>query len=43
MRPLGCGAGPLLAEVAYEEFAQPMIRRLEELRLSALEAHMEAG
>ena len=30
--------GPALAEVAYEEFAQAEIRRLEELRLSVLEA-----
>ena len=35
--------GPALAEVAYEEFAHPEIRRLEELRLAALEAWMEAG
>ena len=34
--------GPALAEVAYEEFAQPEIRRLEELRLTALEARFDA-
>jgi DNA-binding SARP family transcriptional activator len=34
--------GPPLAEVAYEEFAQTEIRRLEELRLTALEARVES-
>lgn len=34
--------GPALAEVAYEAFAQSEIRRLEELRLLALEARVEA-
>ena len=34
--------GPALAEVAYEAFAQSEIRRLEELRLLALEARIEA-
>ena len=34
--------GPALAEVAYEEFARTEIRRLEELRLTALEARVEA-
>jgi len=34
--------GPPLAEVGYEEFAQTEIRRLEELRLLALEARVEA-
>ncbi|MGZ4179283.1 MAG: nSTAND1 domain-containing NTPase [Solirubrobacteraceae bacterium] len=34
--------GPALAEVAYEAFAQSEIRRLEELRLQALEARIEA-
>src|SRR4051812_37423417 len=34
--------GPALAEVAFEDFAQPEIRRLEELRVSALEARLEA-
>ena len=34
--------GPALAEVAYEAFAQAEIRRLEELRLAALEARIEA-
>ena len=33
--------GPALAEVAYEEFAQMEIRRLEELRLAALEARVD--
>ena len=37
-----CGAGPALAEVVYEPFAQAEIRRLEELRLTALEARIEA-
>src|SRR5918998_1139753 len=35
--------GPALAEVAYLEFAQPEVRRLEELRLVALEAWVDAG
>ena len=34
--------GAPLAEVAFEDFAQAEIRRLEELRLSALEARMDA-
>ena len=34
--------GPPLAEVAYESFAQGEIRRLEELRLAAVEARVEA-
>jgi len=34
--------GPPLAEVAYESFAQGEIRRLEELRLTAVEARVEA-
>ena len=34
--------GPALAAVAYAEFAQPEIRRLEELRLSAHEARVDA-
>jgi DNA-binding SARP family transcriptional activator len=38
---LGLWRGPTLAEVAYEEFAQPEIRRLEELRLAALEARVD--
>jgi DNA-binding SARP family transcriptional activator/tetratricopeptide (TPR) repeat protein len=38
---LGLWRGPALAEVAYEEFAQPEIRRLEELRLAALEARVD--
>jgi DNA-binding SARP family transcriptional activator len=39
---LGLWRGPALADVAYEEFAQAEIRRLEELRLSALEARVDA-
>jgi DNA-binding SARP family transcriptional activator len=38
---LGMWRGPALAEVAFEEFAQPDIRRLEELRLAALEARVD--
>ena len=34
--------GPALADVAFEEFAQPEIRRLEELRLVALETRIDA-
>lgn len=34
--------GEALVDVAYEEFAQPEIRRLEELRLSATEDRLEA-
>ena len=34
--------GPPLAEVAFEDFAQSEIRRLEELRLGALEARNDA-
>jgi DNA-binding SARP family transcriptional activator len=34
--------GPALAEVAYESFAQAEIRRLDELRLTALEARIQA-
>jgi predicted ATPase/DNA-binding SARP family transcriptional activator len=34
--------GPALADVAYEDFAQREIGRLEELRLSALEERIEA-
>jgi DNA-binding SARP family transcriptional activator len=40
---LAIGCGGALAEVAYQEFAQPEIRRLEELRLGALEARIEAA
>ena len=40
-RALGLWRGPVLAEVAYEAFAQPEIRRLEELRLGALEARVD--
>ncbi len=35
--------GPALAEVAYEDWAQAEIRRLEELHLAAVEMRMEAG
>ena len=31
-----CGAAPALADVAYEDWAQPEIRRLEDMRLAAL-------
>ena len=41
-RALALWRGPALAEVAFEGFAQPEIRRLEELRLSALEGRIEA-
>jgi DNA-binding SARP family transcriptional activator/DNA polymerase III delta prime subunit len=34
--------GPPLAEVAFEDFAQPEIRRLEELRLTAIEGRIDA-
>lgn len=34
--------GPPLAEVAFDDFAQAEIRRLEELQLGALETRMEA-
>src|SRR4051794_28968710 len=34
--------GPALADVAFADFAQPEIRRLEELRLHALEARIDA-
>ena len=34
--------GPPLAEVAFEDFAQREIRRLQELRMSALEARIDA-
>ena len=34
--------GPALADLAYEEFAQPAIARLEELRLAALELRVDA-
>ena len=34
--------GPALADVAFEDFAQAEIRRLEELRLVALETRVEA-
>jgi predicted ATPase/DNA-binding SARP family transcriptional activator len=34
--------GPALADVAYEDFAQAEIRRLQELRVTALELRVEA-
>ncbi len=34
---LGLWRGPPLSDLAYEEFAQPEIRRLEDLRLTAIE------
>jgi energy-coupling factor transporter ATP-binding protein EcfA2 len=34
--------GPVLADFAYEPFAQPAIARLEELRLAALERRIDA-
>ena len=39
---LGLWRGPPLAEVAFDDFAQPEIRRLGELRLVALETRIEA-
>src|SRR5436189_155256 len=39
---LALGRGPPLAEVTFEDFAQAEIRRLEELRLTALEARIDA-
>ena len=39
---LGMWRGPALADVAHREFAQPEIRRLEELRLTAIEARIDA-
>ena len=39
---LGLWRGPPLADLAYESFAQPHIARLEELRLAALEARIDA-
>jgi DNA-binding SARP family transcriptional activator len=38
---LGMWRGPALTALSYEEFAQPEIRRLEELRLTALEARVD--
>jgi DNA-binding SARP family transcriptional activator len=34
--------GPPLGDLAYEQFAQPQVRRLEELRLHALEQRIDA-
>ena len=39
---LGLWRGPPLAEVGFEEFAQGEIRRLEELRLVAIETQIDA-
>ena len=39
---LGMWRGPALADVRYEDFALTEIRRLEELRLAALESRIEA-
>jgi WD40 repeat protein/DNA-binding SARP family transcriptional activator len=39
---LGLWRGPPLADLAYEEFAQAEIARLEELRLGAIEERVEA-
>ncbi len=39
---LGLWRGPALAEFAFDDFAQPEIRRLEELRLSATEDRIES-
>jgi predicted ATPase/DNA-binding SARP family transcriptional activator len=39
---LGLWRGPVLADLRYEEFAQAEIGRLEELRLAALEARIDA-
>jgi DNA-binding SARP family transcriptional activator len=41
-RALELWRGPALAEFAFEDFAQPEIRRLEELRLVAKEERIEA-
>jgi len=42
VRALGLWRGPALAEFAFEQFAQAEIRRLEELRIVALEERIEA-
>jgi DNA-binding SARP family transcriptional activator len=39
---LGLWRGPPLDDLAYEPFAQPVIARLDELRLAALELRIEA-
>ena len=41
-KALSLWRGPPLAEVVFEDFAQPEIRRLEELRVSALESRIDA-
>jgi DNA-binding SARP family transcriptional activator len=41
-KALGLWRGPPLAEFAFDDFAQPEIRRLEELRLEALGERIEA-
>jgi predicted ATPase/class 3 adenylate cyclase/DNA-binding winged helix-turn-helix (wHTH) protein len=40
---LGLWRGPPLAEVAFDDFAQAEVRRLEELRLVALETRIDAN
>jgi DNA-binding SARP family transcriptional activator len=39
---IGLWRGPPLGDLSYESFAQPAIRRLEELRLGALEKRIDA-
>jgi DNA-binding SARP family transcriptional activator len=41
-RGLGLWRGPVLAEFAFEEFAQGEIQRLDELRLDAIDDRVEA-
>ncbi|MDX6490253.1 MAG: hypothetical protein QOD43_498 [Gaiellaceae bacterium] len=41
-KALGCWRGAPLADFAYDEFAQPEVTRLEELRLNALEIRVDA-
>src|SRR5688572_9391115 len=35
--------GPPLADLAYEQFAQPVVARLEEMRIGAVEQRLEAN
>ena len=42
MQALALWRGPALAEFAFEQFAQAEIRRLEELRLVAVEERIDA-
>lgn len=42
VRALAMWRGPVLAEFAFESFAQPEIRRLEELRLAVLAERIDA-